>query len=90
MDQCHIRMCHTTVAWTSDVTFVRAIGLGELRDDPDGFAFVTGGIKPALIIEIPTKIHLRGISGTAMPQKIPVLNPVCVLNHHGWMLSSIS
>ena len=28
-DQCHIRMCHRAVAWTSDVTYVCAVGLRE-------------------------------------------------------------
>ena len=31
MDQCHIRMSHGAVAWTSNVTYVGAIGLRGLR-----------------------------------------------------------
>ena len=30
MDQYHIRMCHRAVAWTHDVTNVRALGLKGL------------------------------------------------------------
>ena len=28
-DQCHIRMCHRAVAWTSDVAYVCSVGLRD-------------------------------------------------------------
>ena len=31
MDQCHMCMYHRTVAWTSDVTYIFAIGLRALK-----------------------------------------------------------
>ena len=48
MDQCHICMCHRTVAWASSVTYVPvyAIGLRELK--PPGVYLASLEITPKL------------------------------------------
>ena len=61
MDQCHISMCHMDGAWTSDVTYICAMGLKGLK------SLTVGALQLAYFyFLINNRLYMEGISTVAV------------------------